>query len=77
MGQSFSFLVTMNQDAITDYYIVASSRFVNSSAKSKDSGVAILHYFNSQGPASGPVPDLPNEDDASFSISQARSIRLV
>uniref|UniRef100_A0A7N0TPB9 Monocopper oxidase-like protein SKU5 n=1 Tax=Kalanchoe fedtschenkoi TaxID=63787 RepID=A0A7N0TPB9_KALFE len=75
VGQSFSFLVTMDQNASTDFYIVASSRFVNSSAQSKASGVAILHYSNSQGPASGPLPDPPSEDDASFSMSQARSIR--
>ncbi|CAM8976638.1 unnamed protein product [Rhodiola kirilowii] len=76
VGQSFSFLVTMDQDALTDYYIVASSRFVNSSSHNKASGVAILHYSNSQGPAAGSLPDLPNEDDASFSMSQARSIRM-
>nr|GFA76423.1 monocopper oxidase-like protein SKU5 isoform X1 [Tanacetum cinerariifolium] len=47
-------------------------RFVNST---KASGVAILHYSNSQGPASGPLPDLPNESDPSFSMNQAKSIR--
>lgn len=76
VGQSFSFLVTMDQDAVTDYYVLASSRFVNSSTQNKASpGVAILHYSNSQGPASGPLPDLPNEDDPNFSMSQARSVR--
>lgn len=49
VGQSYSFLVTMDQTASSDYYIVASPRYVNSS---KASGVAILHYANSQGPAS-------------------------
>lgn len=76
VGQSYSFLVTMDQNATSDYYIVASSRFVNSSAWARAKGVAILHYSNSQGPASGPLPDSPNEYDRFFSMNQARSIRL-
>ncbi|KAM3731397.1 hypothetical protein ACB098_12G160800 [Castanea mollissima] len=75
VGQSYSFLVTMDQNASSDYYIVASPRFVNSSAWGSGTGVAILHYSNSQGPASGPLPDLPNENDPYFSMNQARSIR--
>ncbi|KAK6141775.1 hypothetical protein DH2020_024483 [Rehmannia glutinosa] len=75
VGQSYSFLVTMDQDASSDYYIVASSRFVNTSAQTMAPGVAILHYSNSQGPASGPLPDPPNEYDTYFSMNQARSIR--
>ncbi|MBA0703991.1 hypothetical protein Golax_016281, partial [Gossypium laxum] len=74
VGQSYSFLVTMDQNASTDYYIVASPRLVNSSDWSKVNGVAILHYSNSQGPASGPLPSL-NDYDAYFSMNQARSIR--
>ncbi|XP_076886083.1 monocopper oxidase-like protein SKU5 [Bidens hawaiensis] len=73
VGQSFSFLVTMDQTGSNDYYIVATPRFVNST---KASGVAVLHYSNSQGPASGPLPDIPNESDPSFSMNQARSIRM-
>jgi FtsP/CotA-like multicopper oxidase with cupredoxin domain len=76
VGQSYSFLVTMDQNASTDYYIVASPRFANSSW-TKATGVAILHYSNSQGPASGPLPSLSDQDDPSFSINQARSIRLL
>ncbi|PIN06234.1 Multicopper oxidase [Handroanthus impetiginosus] len=75
VGQSYSFLVTMDQNASSDYYIVASPRFVNSSASIKAPGVAILHYSNSQGPASGPLPDPPNEYDTYYSMNQARSIR--
>lgn len=75
VGQSYSFLVTMDQNASSDYYIVASPRFVNSSW-ARATGVAILHYSNSQGPASGPLTSLPDQDDPSFSINQARSIRL-
>ncbi|KAK3031854.1 hypothetical protein RJ639_035991, partial [Escallonia herrerae] len=75
VGQSYSFLVTMDQNASSDYYVVASSRFVNSSSWARATGVAILHYSNSQGPASGPLPDPPNEYETSFSMNQARSIR--
>ncbi|KAL2488314.1 SKU5 similar 3 [Forsythia ovata] len=76
VGQSYSFLVTMDQNASSDYYIVASPRFVNPSTWAKATGVAILHYSNSLGPASGPLPDPPNEYETSFSMNQARSIRL-
>jgi FtsP/CotA-like multicopper oxidase with cupredoxin domain len=76
VGQSYSFLVTMDQNASTDYYVVASVRFVDPSTIDKLTGVAILHYSNSQGPASGPLPDAPDDQyDAAFSINQARSIR--
>ncbi|KAK1315370.1 Monocopper oxidase-like protein SKU5 [Acorus calamus] len=75
VGQSFSFLVTMDQNASSDYYMVASARFVNETARDKATGVAILHYSNSQGPASGPLPDPPDEADTYFSMNQARSIR--
>ncbi|CAI0559712.1 unnamed protein product [Linum tenue] len=75
VGQSYSFLVTMDQNASSDYYIVASPRDVNLSTWNKASGVAILHYSNSQGPASGPLPDPPNAYDTFFSMNQARSIR--
>ncbi|XP_057952724.1 monocopper oxidase-like protein SKU5 [Malania oleifera] len=77
VGQSFSFLVTMDQNASSDYYIVASARFVNQSLWQKVTGVAILHYSNSKGPATGPLPDPPNDFyDKTFSMNQARSIRL-
>ncbi|KAM0895957.1 hypothetical protein ACQ4PT_023485 [Festuca glaucescens] len=76
VGQSYSFLVTMDQNASTDYYVVASARFVDPSTVDKLTGVAILHYSNSQGPASGPLPDAPDDQyDTAFSINQARSIR--
>ncbi|KAK1289243.1 Monocopper oxidase-like protein SKU5 [Acorus calamus] len=75
VGQSFSFLVTMDQNASSDYYMVASARFVNETARDKTTGVAVLHYSNSQGPASGPLPDPPDEADTYFSMNQARSIR--
>lgn len=77
VGQSYSILVTMDQNASTDYYIVASARFVNESLWTRVTGVAILHYSNSKGKASGPLPDPPNDFyDKSFSMNQAKSIRF-
>lgn len=78
VGQSYSMLVTMDQNASSDYYIVASARFVNESLWTRVIGVAILHYSNSKGKASGPLPDPPNDFfDKTFSMNQARSIRFV
>jgi FtsP/CotA-like multicopper oxidase with cupredoxin domain len=51
VGQSYSFLVTMDQNASSDYYMVASARFVNTTIWSNVTGVAILHYSNSKGKA--------------------------
>ncbi|KAF5460823.1 hypothetical protein F2P56_020664 [Juglans regia] len=76
VGQSYSFLVTMDQNASTDYYIAASARFVNESLWKRVTGVAILHYTNSKGKAKGPLPDPPSDEfDKTFSMNQARSIR--
>lgn len=77
VGQSYSFLVTMDQNASSDYYIVASPRFVNESIWQRVTGVAILHYSNSKGKASGPLPDPPNDAfDTSYAVNQAMSIRF-
>uniref|UniRef100_A0A7N0U1B8 Monocopper oxidase-like protein SKU5 n=3 Tax=Kalanchoe fedtschenkoi TaxID=63787 RepID=A0A7N0U1B8_KALFE len=76
VGQSYSFLLYTDQNASTDYYIVASARFVNQSEWSRVTGVGILQYSNSKGKASGPLPDPPNDQyDKTFSMQQARSIR--
>ncbi|KAK9724455.1 hypothetical protein RND81_05G073300 [Saponaria officinalis] len=76
VGQSYSFLVTMNQNARTDYYIVASARFLNDSQSERLTGVAILQYSNSKGKAVGPLPDPPNDFyDKSWSMNQALSVR--
>lgn len=78
VGQSYSFLVTMDQNASSDYYIVASARFVNESRWQRVTGVAVLHYSNSKGNAKGPLPDPPNDFyDPSYSLNQAQSIRFV
>ncbi|TVU42778.1 hypothetical protein EJB05_09200, partial [Eragrostis curvula] len=77
VGQSYSFLVTMDQNASTDYYIVASPRFVSNPQWSEVTGVAILQYSNSKGGASGPLPDAPNDYyDKYYSMNQAKSIRI-
>ncbi|KAL0400894.1 UNVERIFIED_CONTAM: Monocopper oxidase-like protein SKU5 [Sesamum latifolium] len=76
VGQSYSFLVTTDQNASSDYYIVASARFVNQSRWQRVTGVAVLHYSNSKGKAAGPLPDPPNDAyDTSYSLNQAMSIR--
>ncbi|PPR89303.1 hypothetical protein GOBAR_AA31374 [Gossypium barbadense] len=76
VGQSYSFLLTTDQNASSDYYIVASARFVNESQWKRVTGVAILRYSNSKGKASGPLPDPPQDEfDKTFSMNQARSIR--
>ncbi|XP_021752254.1 monocopper oxidase-like protein SKS1 [Chenopodium quinoa] len=76
VGQSYSFLVTMDQNASSDYYIVASARFQNESQWERVTGVGILHYSNSQGKAAGPLPDPPNDFyDKTWSMNQARSVR--
>ncbi|XP_057473778.1 monocopper oxidase-like protein SKU5 isoform X1 [Actinidia eriantha] len=75
VGQSYSFLVTMDQNASSNYYIVASARFVNQSLWQRVTGVAILQY-STQGIATGPLPDPPNDVyDKSFVVNQAMSIR--
>ncbi|PON53825.1 Copper-resistance protein [Parasponia andersonii] len=76
VGQSYSFLLTTDQNASTDYYIVASARFVNESIWKRVTGVGILRYSNSKGKARGPIPEAPNDEfDKTFSMNQARSIR--
>eukprot|EP00250_Pteridium_aquilinum_P010544 c19465_g1_i1 orf=619-2400(+) len=76
VGQTYSFLVTMDQNASSDYYVVASARFVNATIWSRVTGVAILHYTNSKGSASGPLPPPPDDQyDPNWSVNQARSIR--
>lgn len=77
VGQSYTFLVTMDQNASSDYYIVASARFVNQTIWQKVTGVGILHYSNSKGKAGGPLPDPPNDVyDTSYALNQAMSIRF-
>ncbi|TYH97537.1 hypothetical protein ES332_A12G249800v1 [Gossypium tomentosum] len=58
-----SYMVQQNYTSLdihntsSDYYIVASARFVNKSQWKRVTGVAILRYSNSKGEAAGPLPD--------------------
>lgn len=71
VGQSYSVLVTADQPA-RDYYIVVSSRFTSTVLTT----TGILHYSNSAGPVSGPIPGGPTVQ-IDWSLNQARSIRFV
>ncbi|PWZ54513.1 Monocopper oxidase-like protein SKU5 [Zea mays] len=78
VGQSYSFLVATDQNASSDYYVVASARQVNESQPlwRRVTGVAVLRYSTSGGPASGALPDPPqDQNDRAFSMNQARSVR--
>ncbi|KAK1353389.1 hypothetical protein POM88_052524 [Heracleum sosnowskyi] len=76
VGQTYSFLLSTDQNASTDYYIVESARFVNESVWRRVTGVGILRYSNSKGKASGPLPEAPQDQfDKTFLMNQARSIR--
>ncbi|XXG83620.1 hypothetical protein AAC387_Pa10g1334 [Persea americana] len=74
VGQSYSVLVTANQND-ADYYIVATPTQVDSSGFPDTVGMAVLHYSNSNTPPTGPKPPGPDQMDREFSINQARSIR--
>ncbi|KAF5188573.1 Monocopper oxidase-like protein sku5 [Thalictrum thalictroides] len=71
VGQSYSVLVTANQPADKDYYMVATPTQVNSSIF----GLGVLHYANSTTPPTGPYPSGPSPTDREFSLNQAKSIR--
>ncbi|KAK1419718.1 hypothetical protein QVD17_28998 [Tagetes erecta] len=68
-GQSYSVLITADQPG-QDYYIVVSSRF-NAPILTT---TGILHYTNSAGKVSGPIPGGPTIQ-VDWSLNQARSIR--
>ncbi|ESW16237.1 hypothetical protein PHAVU_007G140000 [Phaseolus vulgaris] len=74
VGQSYSVLVTANQDA-ADYYVVASPKMSNATNNNTLVGVAVLHYNNSTTPAKGSLPSGPDPFDVQFSINQAKSIK--
>ncbi|KAI3778479.1 hypothetical protein L2E82_07813 [Cichorium intybus] len=68
-GQSYSVLITADQPG-QDYYIVVSSRFTNPILAT----TGFLHYSNSAGKVSGPIPGGPTIQ-VDWSLNQARSIR--
>ncbi|CAL1374182.1 unnamed protein product [Linum trigynum] len=76
VGQSYSVLVTADQD-LADYYIVASPKLSNVSNDPNSGllGVGLLRYNGSSTNVSGPIPSGPSPFDMRFSIEQARSIR--
>ncbi|GAB4828404.1 hypothetical protein Ancab_035402 [Ancistrocladus abbreviatus] len=70
VGQSYSVLVTADQPP-KDYYIVVSTRFTSQVLTS----TGVLHYSNSAGPVSGPIPGGPTIE-IDWSLNQARSVRM-
>ena len=74
VGQSYSVLVTANQNP-ADYYIVASPKMYNGKDMNKLQGIAVLHYDNSTTAANGSLPRGPDPFDLQFSMEQAKSIR--
>ncbi|KAJ0966182.1 hypothetical protein J5N97_027320 [Dioscorea zingiberensis] len=69
LGQSYSVLVTADQQPL-DYYIAVSTRFTSPVLTT----TAILHYSNSARGVAGPPPGGPTVE-IDFSLNQARSIR--
>ncbi|KAI4327495.1 hypothetical protein L6164_019947 [Bauhinia variegata] len=69
VGQSIAVLVTLNQPP-KDYYIVASTRFTRRVL----TATAVLHYSNSNSPASGALPAAP-VGQLVWSMKQARTFR--
>ncbi|GLT99926.1 hypothetical protein SLE2022_173300 [Rubroshorea leprosula] len=69
LGQCYSVLVTADQPA-HDYYVVVSTRFTSKILTT----TGVLHYSNSAGSVSGPIPGGPTIQ-VDWSLNQARSIR--
>lgn len=69
VGQSLAVLVTLNHPP-KDYLIVSSTRFTDNVL----TATGILHYRNSNTPASGPLPAGP-VGQIDWSMDQARSFR--
>ncbi|XP_078179897.1 L-ascorbate oxidase homolog [Carex rostrata] len=69
VGQSLAVLVTLNQPP-KDYFIIASTRFTDQVL----TATGVLHYSNSNTPASGPLPAGPT-GQIDWSMDQARSLR--
>ncbi|XP_021974663.2 monocopper oxidase-like protein SKU5 [Helianthus annuus] len=74
VGQSYSVLVTADQDD-ADYYIVATPKMLNTTDDSPLVAKGVLHYTESGSRVSGPLPTGPDPWDIEFSVNQARSIR--
>ncbi|XP_020537752.1 monocopper oxidase-like protein SKU5 [Jatropha curcas] len=74
VGQSYSVLVTANQNP-ADYYIVATPKMIKPDDINNVAAVGVLHYDNSTKNATGPLPSGPDPFDIPFSLNQAKSIR--
>ncbi|KAK1267566.1 Monocopper oxidase-like protein SKU5 [Acorus gramineus] len=74
VGQSYSVLITANQD-IGGYYMVATPTQTNASSFPNTKGVGILRYANSVVNVTGPLPAGPDPLDREFSVNQSKSIR--
>lgn len=74
VGQSYSVLVTADQDE-ADYYMVATPKMFRVNDLSSLPGIGVLHYSNSVSQVSGPLPAGPDPFDWNFTVTQARSIR--
>ena len=74
VGQSYSVIVTMNQNE-SDYYIVATPKLTSTNGSSSLVGIGVLHYSNSNTKVTGPLPSGPDSFDVEFSLNQAKSIR--
>ncbi|KAE9465352.1 hypothetical protein C3L33_02745, partial [Rhododendron williamsianum] len=75
VGQSYSVLVTADQNA-ADYYMVASPKMFNASDDDRTfKAIGVLHYDDSTTPPNGPLPKGPDPFDMAFSVHQAKSIR--
>ncbi|KAH6763519.1 SKU5 similar 7 [Perilla frutescens var. hirtella] len=72
VGQSYSVLVTTDQDLV-DYYIVATPK-IELNNSNPIAAVGVLHYDNSTVIPNGPLPNGLDPTDIDFSINQARSI---
>ncbi|GFZ14686.1 SKU5 similar 4 [Actinidia rufa] len=75
VGQSYSILVTADQNA-ADYYVVASPKMYKATDDDRSLvAIGVLHYDNSTTSANGPLPNGPDPFDLDFSVNQAKSIR--
>ena len=74
VGQSYSVLVTMDQN-VADYYIVASPKLVDESNQASLVAVGALHYNGSNIPPNGPLPKGLDPFDILSSMHQAKQIR--
>ena len=74
VGQSYSVLVTMDQN-VADYYIVASPKLVDETNQASLVAVAVLHYNGSNTPPNGPLPIGLDPFDILSSMHQAKQIR--